>query len=136
MMNEEELKKIQDALKQQEERIKKLESLFSSKQIKPKKECSVKEFLLSKKPKDDVQKTIAIGYYLENYQGMGCYNKHDLKTGFRNAKEKVPDNINYKVIRCIQRGFLQEAETPKDGIKAWTLTSTGETFVENGFEDQ
>jgi hypothetical protein len=104
---------VRRILENHEERIAKLERLF---QVKPeivKKKISLKEFLLSKNPKDDVQKTLAIGYYLEKYDGLTSFNTKDLKEGFRVAKEKIPKNINYKVIRIIQQGYMMEAKEKK-----------------------
>ena len=43
----------------------------------------MKEFLLSKKPKNKVQTTLSIGYYLEKYEQMSTFNTKDLETGFR-----------------------------------------------------
>jgi len=127
---------VRRILENHEERIAKLERLF---QVKPeivKKKISLKEFLLSKNPKDDVQKTLAIGYYLEKYDGLTSFNTKDLKEGFRVAKEKIPKNINYKVIRIIQQGYMMEAKEKKDNLKAWNLTNSGERFVENGFKKE
>jgi len=127
---------VKRILENHEERIAKLERLS---QVKPeivKKKISLKEFLLSKNPKDDVQKTLAIGYYLEKYEGLTSFNTKDLEEGFRVAKEKIPKNINYKVIRNIQQGYMMEAKEEKDNLKAWNLTSSGERFVENGFKKE
>ena len=125
---DEEIKKI---LNDHEKRIQRLERLFESKPIQTKKQISIKEFILTKGPKNDVEKTLVIGYYLENFRGLSSFNAKDLEDGFREAKEKVPENINYKVIKNIKKGFMMEAKEKKDKLKAWTLTSTGERFVEN-----
>jgi len=130
---DEEIKKILD---NHEKRIQKLEKLLESKPIQTKKQISVKEFILTKKPKNDVEKTLVIGYYLENFRSMSSFNAKDLEDGFREAKEKVPANINYKVIKNIEKGFMMEAKEKKDKLKAWTLTSTGERFVENGLKKE
>jgi len=125
---DEEVRKI---LEDHEKRIQKLEKLYESKPATSKKQISIKEVILSKKPKNDVEKTIVIGYYLENFRNMSSFNAKDLEEGFRKAKEKVPKNINYKVIKNIEKGFMMEAKEKKDKLKAWNLTSTGERFVEN-----
>jgi hypothetical protein len=90
---------VRKALENHEKRITTLEGLFKSDSEKIKKQISIKEFILSKKPIDDVQKTLVIGYYLEKYRNIENFNAKDLENGFREAKEKVPDNINYKAIR-------------------------------------
>jgi hypothetical protein len=95
------------------------------------KKQSVKEFIISKKPGDDVQKTLVIGYFLENNEGMESFNVKDIETTFRKAKEQVPKNLNDKVYKNIQKGYMMDAEEKKNDKKAWVLTSSGEQFVEN-----
>ena len=131
-MSEEITKKI-DRL---EGRIAKIEELLLTTQPKQfsKKKMSVKEFIISKKPKNDVQKTLLISYYLENYDNLEFFNLKDIEDGFRKAKEKVPGNISDKVYKTIKNGHIMEAKGKKDNLKAWTLTNSGESFVENDFK--
>ncbi len=132
-MNEE-VKKILD---DHEQRIKELEKIFSGgEKQRTKKAMSIKEFMLAKKPENDVQKTLVIGYYLEKYGNFGSFNAKDLEDGFRAAKERVPKNINDKVNMNIKNGHMMESEEVKDNRKAWVLTSSGEKFVENGFKKE
>lgn len=118
------------------DRVKKLENSFQSKPDVLKKELSIKEFILSKTPKDDIQKTLVIGYYLEKYNDFSSFNSKDLEDGFRVAKEKVPDNVNYKAIKNIEKGYMMEAKEKKDNLKAWNLTNSGEHFIENNLRDE
>lgn len=97
---------------------------------------SIKEFLIERAPADDVQKTLAIGYFMETYEGMTSFNRSDLEKGFREAKEHPPSNINDKVNMSIKNGHMMEAEKKKDNMKAWVLTGTGEQYVLNGFRKQ
>lgn len=133
-----ELKRLLD---DHETRIAKLETVLAKpieerKETRGKKKLSVKEFILSKNPKDDNLKTLCIGYYLEKYEGACCFNAKDLEKGFRSAKETPPGNINDKVNQNIAKGFIMEAEEKKDKRKAWVLTSLGERFVEKGLENE
>ena len=72
----EELKK---KLEDHEKRIVKLENSFfkgvGSERID--KKISIREYLISKKPKNDVNKTLAIGNYLEKYENLEFFNKND-----------------------------------------------------------
>lgn len=97
----------------------------ASKQIAP------KEFLLSKKPDSDVEKTVFLGYYLEKYKQYGSFNKKDIEIAYRLAKESLPQNISDKISKAITRGFFTKAQENKDGMAAWCVTTTGERFVEN-----
>jgi len=100
-----------------------------------KKPISIREFLLSKKLQNDVQKTLAIGYYLEQYQNMTRFNVKDLEDGFRKAKEPLPSNINDKVNMNIKKGHMMEAKEKKDNLRAWYLTNTGMNFIERNLEN-
>ena len=97
------------------------------------KKLSLKEFLISKKPSDNVKKTLAIGFYLEKFEGLSSFNAGDLVSSFERAKEKKPLNINDKVNMNIRNGYMDEVEEKKGSRKAWHLTSTGEQLVENNF---
>lgn len=94
---------------------------------------SIREFLNTKKPSDDVQKTLAMAYFLEKSRGLTSINVDDISDAFRSAKEPLPGNLNDKVYKAIKRGLLMEAKEKKNSMKAWVLTATGETFVEANF---
>ncbi|MCU0678577.1 MAG: hypothetical protein MUF19_03270 [Candidatus Pacebacteria bacterium] len=94
------------------------------------KRVSIKEFLHEHEPKNDVQRTLLIGYYLEHFSGYASFNKSDIEAQYRLAKTPVPKNINDKVNMCIKNCFLMESDSAKDGMKAWVLTMTGEKIVE------
>jgi len=100
------------------------------------KNLSVKEFIIGKKPSNDVEKTLAIGYYLERHTGAASFNVDDLARHYQLAKEAAPANINDKVNLNIRKGHMAEAREKKDKKKAWMLTNSGEKFVESGFKDK
>ena len=129
------IKDLMKRLDDHERRISVLESAPAKKIQAEGKKLSVKEFLLTKKPNDDVQRTIVIGYYLEHFESMGSFNIRDLADGFRSAKEPLPSNINDKVNSNIGKGYMMEAKEKKDKLKAWVLTNSGEKFVEEGLPE-
>jgi hypothetical protein len=128
------LKEILKQLQDHESRIKALEGKPSLGHLKGKKPPSIKEFILLKNPHDEVQLTLAIAFFKEASEHLDSFNVRDLEDGFRKAKEQVPLNINDKVNMNIKNGHLMEASEKKDSLKAWTLTNSGERFVENNFE--
>ncbi len=132
-MSDTELVEMKKRLEEHEKRILQLESLFNDKPEAVKKKISVKEFIISKRPKDDIQKTLAVGYYLEKYEEFSSFNAKDLESCIGTAKESIPKNINYKVIKNIEKGYMAEAKEKKDKLKAWYLTNSGEGHVEDGF---
>jgi len=94
------------------------------------KKLSVKEFLMSKTVESELQRVVALAFYLERQEGLTSFNVADLENAFRSAREKLPKNMNDAVNKNIARGFLMEAAEKKDSKKAWQLTATGERFVE------
>ena|SRR3990167_4631401 len=119
-----------------EDRVSKLEAKILSVNATPAgdnlklKKSSAREFLLMKILKSEIQKTLALGYYLEHVEKMESFNVTDLETAFRSAKEKPPKNLNDAVNKNISQGLLMDAASKKDAKKSWVLTSTGEKFVE------
>lgn len=134
MMLDEEVIEIRKKLEEHEERISNLENVSQKKPETVKKKISIKEFILSRKPKNDVQKTLAIGYFLENYENISSFNAKDLKSGFKAAREKVPKNIGDKVQLNIKKAHMMEFKEKKDNLKSWILTDSGEKYIESDFK--
>jgi len=133
MSVEEVLEAIKKQLLDHESRISKLEAQPKIDKDIGKKKLSIKEFILSKKPKGDIQKTLVIGFYLEKYEGLDYFNRKDLENGFRSAMEAVPTNVGVDANENIRRGYFAEAKEKKDKLKAWYLTNSGEECVDMGF---
>lgn len=132
-----ELNELKEKLEEHEERIKILEAQLKDKTAHKKKKDSIKEFIISKKPKNDVQKTLIIGYYLENHNNMPNFNVDDILNGFKAAKEKCPPRkkIYDKIASNIDKGHIMESEDKKDNIKTWELTNSGERYIQNDLKE-
>jgi len=130
-MNLDKITKIVEKLENHEKRIQELENLLSNKNYQPKTQLEFSSFYYTKDPKTDIQKILIICYFLENTSGMSSFNAKDIEQGFREVKEIVPNNINYNVIKNIEKGFLMETKEKKDKLKAWNITRKGEIYVEN-----
>jgi len=134
------LKKLEARLAALEQRFSRLEARLSSPAPvgpgKIQKELSIKEFILERRPTNDVERTLAIGYFLERFTGATSFNVDDLARQFEHAKEPTPDNINHKVFLNVKKGHMAEAREKKDSKKAWMLTNSGESFVEAGFKSK
>jgi len=127
---------IKKQLEDHEKRISELEVLSQKKPEALATGLSIKDFIRSKKTKDDIQKTLAIGYYLEKYEGFSSFNVIDLDKGFRDAKQTVPQNINDKVNKNIDKQYIMRDKKKKDGKLAWRLTADGEEYVESDFSEK
>ncbi|MDO9183716.1 MAG: hypothetical protein Q7U04_14980 [Bacteriovorax sp.] len=100
------------------------------------KKLSVTEFLSTKMPHSDVQKTLAIAYYLEKYEHLNSFNVDDIKSHFRLARQPLPQNVNDKININIKKGYIMDAEEKKDSKKAWIVTNSGLEIVESGFKNK
>ena len=126
---------IEQRLSELEERVTKLEAVVSSPYTERRnptsqKKISAKEFLMTKELRSELQKTLALAYYLEHIKNMSSFNINDLTAAFQAAKEKRPQNVSDTVGKNVARGMLMEAAEKKDSKKAWVLTATGEKHVE------
>jgi hypothetical protein len=98
------------------------------------KRLSIKEFLLERPPATDIQRTLAIGYFLETHAGMANFTKADLEKGYRDAKEPMPSNIGVNIRHCIKNGHLMEAQSKGSNKMAYVITRSGEQFVAAGYK--
>jgi hypothetical protein len=113
-------------------KIKTLEEQFGHNTVQlttaPEKKLSLKEFMLSKSPNNDVKKATCVGYYLEKFEGKKSFTNKDITDGFRRAKYVVPLNVPDKIQKAISNGWFDHGEK-----KYYVLTMTGEKAVESKF---
>mgnify|MGYP000250469921 CR=1 FL=1 len=128
-----EIIKIKEKVKELEDRVTKLENIvFQDSSFKPlKKKISIREFILQKKPKTATQKVLVIGYYLEHFEKMECFTVKDVENGLRQAKEYAGKNISDLINKNIKKGYVMECKEKNGRLKTFTLTNSGEKFVEN-----
>jgi hypothetical protein len=124
---------LEQKVKNLEERLEGIEKRFENEESPIKKHLSIREFIIQKKPKSDVEKTLVIGYYLETSEKFKSFNSRDLQKGFAEAKEKPPGNISDKVANNVKNGHMMSTKEEKDDLTAYTLTNTGMELVERGF---
>lgn len=132
-MNEEEInRKIQEL----ERRIQTLEGvgIQEGRATDAKKSLSVKEFILSKEPKSDPQRTLTMGYYLEKMKGQEEFTTEEIEEAYRQAKESVSSNTSVSVARNVEKGYIMQGRANRNGKETWTLTNSGEKAVEAGFK--
>lgn len=135
MDNDITLAELANRIQDIEERLSKLESPNQSTTGSHQKKISPKEFYLTKNPKDEIQKTLLVCFYLERFDGLKSMTAKEIEDGFRAAKETIPKNINYNVFMNIKKGFLMETKEKKNKLKSWVLTIKGEKFVDSDFQD-
>ena len=127
------IREVSGILTDHEKRLKSLEKLFENCPESATKPISIKEFLLEKKPSNDVERTLVLACYLEKFRGNRFFNAKEIQEAFREAKESVPSNVNDKINLNISRGYVALHTEKKEKMKAWYITNTGEAVVETGF---
>jgi hypothetical protein len=132
---------ILEAIKSLEARVTRIESGSSHASVGEKaaapaasKKLSIKEFLLEHPPTTDIQRTLAVGYFLETHAGMASFTKADLEKGYRDAKEPMPSNMSVNITHCIKHGHMMEAQEKKNNKTAYVITRGGEQFVAAGYK--
>lgn len=133
MSSLDELREIRALINKLDERVRRLEGLSQGPpQSQPEsnvKSLPIREFILQKDVITDSDKTVVIGYFLEKFEKADQFNIDDLEKGFREAKERVPRNLKETVDKNIRRGYIMQFDE-KDGRISWTLSKSGEAFVE------
>lgn len=119
-----------------EQRITSLEKVLSAgrnETIQPRKPVAIQEFILSRKPRTEVERTLAIAYFLERIEGLASFTVDDLRDAYSRAKEPKPKNLNDAVNKSIRKGCMTEARERTGKLKAWIVTNTGEKLVISNF---
>ncbi len=86
------------------------------------------EFLASKKAESHPDRLVAIAYYYYRRSGDSITTK-DVADAYGKVRLKKPQNIHDVLSTCIRRGILVDTEK-KDGMRAWLITPSGESYVE------
>lgn len=94
--------------------------------ISKRKVVSPKEFLIAHSFSTDLEVAFFLCFYAEYILQMDSFNIDDIEQLFQSAKVPVPQNLNDKINKNIQKGLLTVAPEKKNGKKAWVVTITGE----------
>lgn len=94
------------------------------------KTLSVGEFIRQLGLKKHTEFVLAFGYYLEKYAGMREFGPADINKCYYDSKMDS-SNTSQMLIQNIKQGRIMEAKgAKKKGQKHYTLTRTGEEFIE------
>lgn len=95
------------------------------------KSLSIREFVQKLGPKKHTDITLTFGYYLEHYSDAKTFTPADINACYYDAKIEA-SNTSQMIILNIKRGYMMEAKDKETkGRKRFTLTRTGEEYVEN-----
>ncbi|MGO9589317.1 MAG: hypothetical protein ACLP3K_04620 [Candidatus Acidiferrales bacterium] len=94
------------------------------------KSLSIREFIQQLDLKKHTDITLAFGYYLEKHQGVSEFTSADINNCYYEAKLEA-SNTSQMIIQNIKRGFLMGSKKGEKGRSRYTLTSSGEKFVQS-----
>lgn len=95
------------------------------------KSVSIREFIQQLDLKKHTDITLAFGYYLEKYQGVGEFSAADVNNCYYEAKLEA-SNTSQMIIQNIKRGLLMASrKTDEKKRNRYTLTRSGEQFIES-----
>ncbi len=129
------ISELKEQIKNHELRISKLEEVLKSNHTPLKRKTSMREFILEKKPQNERDLTLAMGYYLEKFEDRSCFTTKELEKEFERAREKTPKNVPNQIAMNRNKGYIMKADEEKDKKTAYCLTNKGITFVENNFSE-
>ena len=87
------------------------------------------EFLRKLSHTNQLDRALALGYYLEKVQNISSFTTKDLIELSRQVKYPFA-NISESVSRLVGRGLMMSAGD-KDGIRAYSLTASGEQMIDS-----
>lgn len=111
-----------------------LEERESTEQIKrpppaiPK--MQINELLASKNLKSHMDKVEAIAWYFLWQGSDDSVTRKDILDAYGKARMQKPQNLPDVINYSVRRGHLVDALEKKDGQKAWSITPTGERYIE------
>lgn len=91
------------------------------------KRLSPAEFLRKLSHTNQLDRALALGYYLEKVEKASSFTTKDLLALTRQVKYPFA-NISESVSRLVGRGLMMSAGD-KDGLRAYSLTATGEQMI-------
>lgn len=96
------------------------------------KKLTATEFLKQVAHKTQHDRAMALGYYIEKVDAQGSFITNELGQLGKEAKRPF-GNISDIVSKLLSRGLMMSAGD-KEGQRAYTLTASGEEYVESMYE--
>lgn len=92
---------------------------------------TIVEFIKAKgNPSKHTDTAVLFAYWLFKKENMTSYNIEDINNCYDQTRIPKPANISDMMNQIQSQGFVATVKEEKDGKKAWVITTTGETYVE------
>jgi hypothetical protein len=92
---------------------------------------SAAELFAAKGWSTEIDKVVLSGFFLERHGGSESYTIEEVKNCLIAAKVPLPKNVNLAILQAVQKGLMMEIPSKSGPRKAWSLTQTGERYVED-----
>ena len=93
--------------------------------------ASLVEFLKQKgEPKKHIDRITVFGYWLFHKKNVRNFNVRDFEKCYSESRITEPSNISDQLNRAQAKGYFRVVDQLKDGLKTWTITLTGERYVD------
>ncbi len=124
------IKELISKINELEGRIEKIEYMIVNDKISIKgKPNSLSGFKLYYNLSNNFEKILMIGYFLEKEKSFEHFTMDDVEDGFKKCKYPLPANMSDFFLKASGKGWLMKIGV--EGRKIlWTLTETGERYVE------
>lgn len=90
----------------------------------------INELLASKSLKSHMDKVEAIAWHFLRQGSEDSVTRKDIFDAYGKARAQKPQNLTDVTNSSVRRGHLIDAPEKKDGQKAWSITPTGERYIE------
>jgi len=92
---------------------------------------SLAEFLRQKgSPQQHIILVVLFGYWLFYKKNIQTFNVRDVSICYDDARIPESTNTSQYMNQAQAKGYFKRVEERKDGLVAWTITPTGEEYVE------
>lgn len=117
-----------DALEQDveelKERVSRIESLLEAEPERAEEVQSLGDFLDEKQLSTHNERAVAIGFYLEEFEGQDSFTVNDIEDGYRTARIPLPANMSDVLAKCEARDWVMHIGTSGQ-TKQWQLSNEG-----------
>ncbi|WP_135665199.1 hypothetical protein [Halorhabdus rudnickae] len=128
-----EVEALETRVEELESRVNELEQLIHDGQGTDE-VTGLREFVNQINPSTHVERALAIGYYLEQYQGQENFTRADLEEEYRTCRVQKPANMS-DVLANLREKEWAMPDGEKGQSKPHRLTADGLTQIEEGLSD-
>lgn len=90
---------------------------------------ALNEFMASKRPTSHGDRVLLVAYYYLHSKNEPV-TRAEISEAYTIARTPRPQNLSDIIGKCVSKGYLTEYPDGKDGRRAWQITHTGESYLQ------